>query len=147
MVWVTVTKLCISWCQNFICHAMFSHKGIQYLQSTLMQLWSCANKLTHFCKGRLIHAKHTAFMTANSKHPAAQSEKNDKPWAGVSAVSFLQHKCYFRFTVLTPIQSMILTKKEQMRIILGTFRVTAMARKCSSTLNKLENKTNMQWCF
>jgi len=44
-------------------------------------------------------------MTANSKHPAAQSEKNGKPWAGVSAVSFLQHKFHFRFAVLTPVNN------------------------------------------
>jgi hypothetical protein len=70
-----------------------------------MQLWSCANKLTHFCKGRLIHTEYTAFMTANSKHPAAQSEHNGKPWAAVNAVSFLWHKFYFRFAVLTPVNN------------------------------------------
>jgi len=44
-------------------------------------------------------------MTANSKHPAAQSEHNGKPWAVLSAVSFLQHKFYFRFAVLTPVNN------------------------------------------
>lgn len=102
---MTVTKLCISWCQNFICHAMSSHTRMQWLQSTLMQLWSCANKLTHFCKGILKHTEYIAFMTANSKHPAAQSEHNGKPWAALSAVSFLQHKFYFRFAVLTPVNN------------------------------------------
>jgi hypothetical protein len=68
-------------------------------------MWSCDNKLSNFCKGRLIHIEYTAIMTANSGHLAAQSKQNGKPWAAVSAVSLLQYKFYFGVTVLTPVNN------------------------------------------
>jgi hypothetical protein len=114
-----------------------------------MHLWSCTNKLSHFCKGRLIHIEYTAIMTSNSRHFAAQSEQNGKPWAAVSAVSFPQHNFYFGFTVLTPANNSDHDTYKDGTNENNSWDILSYSNgeKCSSTHKNLENITNEQRCF